>query len=298
MPYVSVVIPTHNRPDMLAEALASVRAQTFTDYEIVVVLNGPMTPEIQRSSEIAERLGAKVTWLERANLPLARNVGIETASGEFVAFLDDDDLWMPHKLEAQIAAARVHNADMVSCHAIIDDRGVAHGQHFIPHDTLSLREELMLRNKFPAGGSGMMVRRAKLRQIGGFDPAMIGVEDWDCWRRLAMICTHANVDDYLVRYRYHGGNLSFAISWNHWDRRELLKALSECPPELAHMRAKIRIEMLIRRLKGPVRFLNRITNGRLYMVRRWLRPRTRLIEFRRWLSGATHLCMSFIYRLK
>lgn len=96
-PLVSVVIPTHNRPQMLAEALGRVRAQTFTDSEILVLSNGENANMLQASRAVATAYG-RCFELAAANVSVARNFGIARPKGEWIAFLDDDDLWL-HQLE-------------------------------------------------------------------------------------------------------------------------------------------------------------------------------------------------------
>jgi len=98
---------------MLAEALASVRAQTFTDYEIIVVSNGESGETQARSHAAAARHGARYFSLPIGNLSIARNFGIGEAKGAWIAFLDDDDIWLPAKLERQIAAANQTDASMI-----------------------------------------------------------------------------------------------------------------------------------------------------------------------------------------
>jgi glycosyltransferase involved in cell wall biosynthesis len=282
-PLVSVVIPTHNRPLFLAQAIESVRAQTFTDYEIIVVTNGPHTENIERSRQLASNNHCMVLALPNANLPAARNAGIAAATGEFVAFLDDDDVWMPDKLQKQVEAAIDNNADLISCNAIIDDRGVIGYHRFVPRGGFSIKEELMLHNAFPGGGSGTMARRLKVLECGGFivGASNIWCEDWDLWRRLTLRdARYVHVDEYLLWYRYHGGNMSLAVDWNRWIRKTHLRALRECPAELGHMRREI-IKVMIRdHMKMPYRILNNLSSGRLSRFRRWLRPRTRLNTLR------------------
>ena len=101
---VSVVVPTHDRPEMLVEALASVRAQTFTDYEIIVVSNGESAEMRRTSREVAA--GCVHLEFDCGNVSFARNAGIKRASGDWIAFLDDDDIWLANKLERQIAEAK------------------------------------------------------------------------------------------------------------------------------------------------------------------------------------------------
>src|SRR5258706_3413956 len=100
---------------MLAETLASVRAQTFTDYEIIVVSNGESDDIRQASRESATAYDARYFALPDGNASVARNFGIEHAKGEWIALLDDDDLWLPNKLERQIAEADRTGADMGTC---------------------------------------------------------------------------------------------------------------------------------------------------------------------------------------
>jgi glycosyltransferase involved in cell wall biosynthesis len=102
-PLVSVVVHTHNRPAMLAEALASVRAQTFEDYEIIVISNGESANARSASRAVAATCGARHFELDIGNASIARNCGIEHAKGEWIALLDDEDLWLPRKLEWQLA---------------------------------------------------------------------------------------------------------------------------------------------------------------------------------------------------
>src|SRR5260221_6962456 len=115
MPLVSVVIPTHTRPEMLAEAIASVRAKTFTDYESIVVYNGESDDMRRASRKVAAAHDSAYFELDDGNVCFARNTGVERANGEWIAFLDDDDLWLANKLERQVAEARRTGADMITC---------------------------------------------------------------------------------------------------------------------------------------------------------------------------------------
>src|SRR5262249_43426495 len=115
MSLISVIIPTQNRPAMLKEAVASVLAQTFQDFELIVVLNGatPETAEVAR--ELAKNPKTKVVAMEKSTLAAARNRGLDAATGTWIAFLDDDDIWLPSKLEVQLDAAAGADADLVTC---------------------------------------------------------------------------------------------------------------------------------------------------------------------------------------
>src|SRR5947209_8117693 len=115
MPHVSIIIPTHNRPQMLTEAVDSALAQTFQDFEIIVVLNGASVGSIAAARRLAANPGIKVVEMEDSTLAASRNFGLRFATGEWIAFLDDDDIWLPDKLEVQLAAAKRTGADLVTC---------------------------------------------------------------------------------------------------------------------------------------------------------------------------------------
>lgn len=106
LPEISVLIPTRNRPELVKRAIASVQAQTFTNYEIVVTIDGPDSATEEALALLGE---PRLRWIvhpENRGLPSARLTGIENAQAEWIAYLDDDDEWMPEKLEKQLAVAR------------------------------------------------------------------------------------------------------------------------------------------------------------------------------------------------
>ena len=105
-PEISVLIPTRNRPELVKRAIASVQAQTFENYEIIVTIDGP-DPETEASLESLKE--PRLRWIvhpENRGLPAARETGILNARGDWIAYLDDDDEWMPAKLERQLAVAK------------------------------------------------------------------------------------------------------------------------------------------------------------------------------------------------
>ena len=129
---ISVVIPAHNAARFLAEAVASVRAQTLPATEIIVVDDG----STDGTAPLAEQLGVKVLTQKQAGAGAARNCGAEAATGEWLAFLDADDLWVPEKLAGQLAALRTQpGTDVVFGYGTnfwIDDRGVRQEDEFRP----------------------------------------------------------------------------------------------------------------------------------------------------------------------
>jgi glycosyltransferase involved in cell wall biosynthesis len=243
-PAISIVIPTHDRPRMLTAAIESAVAQTFDDSEIIVVLNGA-TPECSRAAErFAGHGRIHLVKIEYATVAAARNAGIERARGEWIAFLDDDDLWEERKLAAQMTAALRSGAEVVSCHfSLFDNDGPIAGSGLTPLPSgLAYPEALMLAN-FVSGGSAALVRSSALRSLGGFDEAMINCEDWDMWRRLSWNHAIHMVEEQLVRYRRHGTNKGLDLERKLiGEAQHFAKMLRDTPPQLQHMlgRAKRR----------------------------------------------------------
>jgi glycosyltransferase involved in cell wall biosynthesis len=99
MPHVSIIIPTHNRPQMLKEAVESALAQTFRDFEIIIFLNGASAGSVEMAHRFQGDPGFKIVEMQDSTLAASRNFGLGFAQGEWIAFLDDDDIWLPEKLE-------------------------------------------------------------------------------------------------------------------------------------------------------------------------------------------------------
>jgi glycosyltransferase involved in cell wall biosynthesis len=243
---VSVVIPTFDRPALVPQAIASALAQTHREIEVIVVLNGA-TPEV---AEQVKRCGAqprvRVVETERANLAAARNYGISLARGEWIAFHDDDDIWLPEKIEVQLAAARATGANLITCDYVhFDDGGDVAGSGLpVLPDGLSYAEALMLGN-YLSGGSSAIVRAAAIRSLGGFDPRLVGCEDWDMWRRMAWENKICRLDRVLVKYRRHGSNMTgdhtLALQAQ---TRHFSKILEDTPERLRHMLPAAELQFL------------------------------------------------------
>src|SRR5260370_26421753 len=158
-PLVSAIIPTQNRPDMLREAAASVLAQTYSNIELIIVLNAASHEAIDAAAEIASAPNVHLISLPHGGLSAARNEGIRRARGEWVAFLDDDDLWMPTKIEEQLREACISGADLIGCDMMLfDDRG-EYGLIGSPLPArLGLKEALTVYNCLPGSASGALIR--------------------------------------------------------------------------------------------------------------------------------------------
>jgi glycosyltransferase involved in cell wall biosynthesis len=208
MPEVTVVIPTHNRSGLVRRTVRCVLRQTDVDLDIVVVDDGSS----DHTAEALTRLGDPrlvVVRQERSEgVSAARNRGIATATGEWIAFLDDDDLWSPDKLAAQLrAASRLSRCWACSGSVTVNDELeiVAGGP---PPSADAMVRQLPARNIVPAGASNVIARRSVLLAIGGFDLKLRHLADWDVWIRLAELGAPAVVGEPLVAYRLHPSNAS------------------------------------------------------------------------------------------
>jgi glycosyltransferase involved in cell wall biosynthesis len=237
MPRISVIIPTHNRPQMLKEAVDSALGQTFQDFEIIIVLNGASPAAVEMADRLRASPKVKVVEIPDDTLAAARNFGLGVAGGEWIAFLDDDDVWLPDKLAIQLDAAERSGADIVTCNfSWFNDTGDLAGAGLgAPPQGLSLAEALMLQNCV-SGGSAVIVKADAVRKLGGFDSSMRGCEDWDMWRRLAWDSKIHCVDRALVKYRRHGTNMTANLDLAlQAETQHFAKLLRDTPVKLHHM---------------------------------------------------------------
>ncbi|MBY0522957.1 MAG: glycosyltransferase family 2 protein [Gemmataceae bacterium] len=212
MPRISVVIPTYNGERWLGDCVRSVLAQTCSAAEIIVVVDG----STDGTAELLRELGPRVTTIaqQRGGIGAARNAGLQRATGEYVAFLDHDDLWKPDKLRKQVdMAVRDAALDVIYTDAEeFTDRGVVHASFFKRFHQLRTPGDMfrMLVHFHIPLMSTILMRREFLNQHGlsFFAPAS-GVDDLGL---LLEIAAHggrfACLDEALTRRRLHGGNLS------------------------------------------------------------------------------------------
>jgi len=208
---VSVVLPTFNRLRFLQPAIESVYAQTFTDWELIIADDGSdlETRQYLRSLENQSRL--TVLWLQHSGRPAkVRNAALHRAGGEYVAFLDSDDLWAVRKLERQIETLRART----NCHwsytafLRVDARGNPLPEEatrpWVPHEGDIFDQVVTGRASIRT--PSVLATRQLLAQAGGFDEEMLSAEDYDLWLRLALHSEVAIVDEPLVYVRYHDEN--------------------------------------------------------------------------------------------
>jgi glycosyltransferase involved in cell wall biosynthesis len=188
-PLVSVVMPTFNRLEYLRSAVASVRSQTFEDWELIVVDDGS-EEETRRFLSRQRDSRTSVAFGEHAGIPsVIRNRGIAQARGRYVAFLDSDDEWAPNKLAHQLAlmqAAPGRRWSYTAVRRIDSDGGEIRTRSvpWIPHCGQVL--EQVLRIDAQIATPTVMAELAFVRELGGFDERMRFIEDYDLWSRMAL----------------------------------------------------------------------------------------------------------------
>jgi glycosyltransferase involved in cell wall biosynthesis len=208
---VSIVIPTRDRPDLLALTLQTVLWQEGVETEILVVDDG----EQRGTAELIQQVGQNRVRLLRNSGPAgvsgARNTGIAASQGGWIAFLDDDDLWAPRKLAAQLAMADASGAAWVYAGDVTVDEELRLVAGTPPPSPATVVAELRRHNAVPAGASNVVVRRDLLDAVGTFDPQLRTSEDWDLWLRLAATSAPACVRQPLVALRTHRRMASRAV---------------------------------------------------------------------------------------
>ncbi len=206
-PIVSVIIPSFNRLDFLPPAVQSVFAQTFTQWELLIADDGSDAPTRAYLESVHRPPRSRVMWLAHTGSPaLTRNAALREARGEYVAFLDSDDLWSPRKLQIQLDSLRAHPPCAWSCSAfaLVDAAGVQVAQRSGPRCAPSgwVREAL-LRDECTVHLSSVLASRELLAASGPFDAAMGWCTDLELWFRLAACGELDGIDEPLTRVRRH-----------------------------------------------------------------------------------------------
>lgn len=238
---VSAIITTCKRePKIVRRALMSTLNQTYNNLEILVVDDSPDSYEqrdnIQRMvEEIQGETDRKIRYIrhdECRGACEARNTGLQNSSGEFVAFLDDDDEWLPYKIEEQICKMDSDRVALVYCNNEkvneIKDKSIT----VVRKKHRGKVYESLIFSNFVGSTSYPLIRKKALVDIGGFDPLMQSSQDYDVWLRLAQRYEVEYVDNVLVRYYVHAGE---QITKNPQKKVNGLERLNEKNKEyLAH----------------------------------------------------------------
>ena len=248
MVQVSVIIPAYNGDRYISDAIDSVLAQTYTDYEIIAINDGS-TDDTKR---VVREYGDRIQYYAQANQGVAasRNFGLSKAKGEYIAFLDQDDVFLPHKLGLQV---EILNRDasigiVSSGWQIVDRDGTVRAavQPWLQIPQLSLANLIVWK---PVFLGAMLFRRSWLERTNGFDPNLEQAPDVDLVIRLAaMGCAAAWVKQTTVQYRQHETNASKNTLLQAQELEQILEqffAQPNLPSEIKNLESDSRYQSLI-----------------------------------------------------
>jgi glycosyltransferase involved in cell wall biosynthesis len=210
MPRVSVIITTHNRAGLLRNAVASVLAQSFQDFEIIIVDDASSDAT---QAVIANCSEARIRYLRHAKNrgeAACRNTGVDHATGDYIAFLDDDDTWLPEKLAMQVEA-------LDRCRPRVG--GIYTGYHRVDIETGQIMATIAAEKRGNIYGdlraqnwvgspSAVLLRRECFNKVGRFDEKIKFGVDYDMWIRISRLYDFEIINEPLLRYAVHPHRLS------------------------------------------------------------------------------------------
>lgn len=207
-PLVSAVIPAYNAEPWIGETLRSVLAQSYPRIEVIAVDDGSR----DRTEHVIRSFGERVRYVRQENggVSRARNQGAAHARGEFLAFLDADDLWAPTKIARQVSRLQARPeavASFTDC-VYLDARTRRETPATPSRLEPDLVAGLLLHSCIVGNASTVMVRRTIFERLAGFDPAFSNNADWDLWIRLAELGPVDVLNEPLARYRVHSVSMS------------------------------------------------------------------------------------------
>ncbi len=246
-PLISVIIPTYNRGWILKEAVDSVLAQDFADYELIVVDDG----STDNTRQILDTYGQDIIVLRQPNkgVSAARNRGIAQAGGRLVAFLDSDDLWLPRKLSRQVDFFN-SNPDAVTCQT--EEIWIRNGVRVNPKDRHRKLSGMIFERSLDlclVSPSAVMIRKTLFDAVGVFDENLPACEDYDLWLRISCRYPVHLIDTPLIIKRGgHADQLSKAPGLDKFRIQALKKIIdsgqlsdSQCGSAMLTLKEKCRI---------------------------------------------------------
>lgn len=260
MPLVSVVIPTHNRAWILEEAIESVFAQHFQDFELIVVDDGS-TDETPRLLASYPRI--RITRQNHAGVSSARNRGLSLAEGRYVAFLDSDDLWLPGKLSAQVDFFE-KRPDALICQT--EEIWVRNGVRVNPKRRHVKPSGMIFEDSTKlclVSPSAVMIRRDLFDQVGGYDESLPACEDYDLWLRITCrFPVYLLSRPLIIKQGGHGDQLSKQPGLDRF-RIYALRKILEHPPRGGLSLAQERTAVNVLREKCRIYATGCLKRGRI-----------------------------------
>lgn len=237
MPKISVVVPAYNSQRTILETIDSVLQQSFSDFELIIINDGS-TDRTLELLETVQDTRLKVYSYPNGGLPTARNRGINRATGEFISFIDADDIWTPDKLELQLKALQKNPRAGVA-YSWTTCMG-NNGNSFHPGVTESFQGNVyanLLVGNFIGSGSNVLIRREAIESVGYFDKSLKSAEDWDYWLRLAPKWDFVVVPKPQILYRLSSGAMSSKLDvMEKYQTLVLKRAFESAPSELQYLK--------------------------------------------------------------
>lgn len=232
MPFISVITACHNAEPYVCAAIHSVLAQSFENFELIFV-DDCSTDKSLEEATLLSRKDDRIRIFKtdrQSGAGTARNIAIEHATGDWLAILDADDIWLPNKLQQQVELIQTTNANLVlvgaGCYQI-DKSGLRIGKYVYPVRSHALKRNLYSRKKFPPHSS-MIYRTSAVRKIGGFNQLFAPAEDYELWLRLSEVGEFISCPLPLIEYRLHSSNISCQRSIDGFTQSEYGIAARVC----------------------------------------------------------------------
>ncbi|RUT02709.1 hypothetical protein DSM106972_056290 [Dulcicalothrix desertica PCC 7102] len=238
-PKVSVIIPAYNAEKTIRETINSVLEQTYSNLELILINDGSTDETLELINEVKDsRL--QVFSYPNGGLSMARNRGITHATGEYISFIDADDLWTYDKLELQLEAFKKSpEAGVAYSWTICVDNA---GKHFHQGVKASFEGNVykhLLVNNFIASGSNVLIRTEAVKSVGEFDITLKSCEDWDYWLRLAPNWKFVVVPKPQIIYRLSLGGMSSKVDvMEKYLLLVLERAFISAPLELQYLKSQ------------------------------------------------------------
>jgi len=217
--FVSVIVPTYNRANLVSETIKSILNQTYKNFELIVVDDG----STDNTEEVIKKFNDnRIKYIKIDNWggpAKPRNTGIKKARGEYIAFCDDDDIWLPEKLEKQIKVFQISNETAMLYTRFKRIEGDIISNRILPKNGKYKSGNIFKSLYFKPfiACSSVIVKRSVLDQVGFFDtdPNLIAIEDIDLWLRIALKYIIRCTDNLpLILYRVHPQNISYGYVRN------------------------------------------------------------------------------------
>lgn len=234
-PKISVIIPAYNSEKTIANTIKSVLNQTFIDLELIVINDGSQDSTLEVVTQIKDSR-IKVFSYSNAGGNVSRNRGLHRAVGEFVSFLDADDLWTPDKLQSQLKVLQ-ENVTAKVAYSWTDYIN-ANGEFIVSGKRINVNGDVynsLLLNNFLENGSNPLICRKSLVSLGGFDESLSAAQDWDMWLRLASKFNFICVPSVQILYRISANSVSSNLARQEKSCLQVLdRAYKERPSALKH----------------------------------------------------------------